>query len=117
MRFAIPILLLALAASSPGHAQQSNSAESMLPHCIAGRGAGAQDTTGARCLGIISTLSFVSRVLPDELKFCHPADTPPKQMIEAVAAFLQANPDAGRQDFRLVALAAMRGHWPCEDQN
>jgi hypothetical protein len=116
MRIWISILLLALAsACSSGQAQEVKSAEAMLPHCMAGLDPGAQDAIGGRCLGILATLSFVSRVLPDELKFCHPAEATPDQMLQVVNAFLQANPDAARQDFRLVALAAMRGHWPCED--
>ena len=91
------------------------SAMAMLPHCAAGLGPDAQDMAGGRCAGIMATLSFVSRVLPDNLKFCHPSATTPEQMLQVITSFVEANPDAGAQDFRLVALAAMRQKWPCQE--
>jgi hypothetical protein len=63
----------------------------------------------------MATLSFVSRVLPDNLKFCHPSATSPEQMLQVIESFVESNPDAGAQDFRLVALAAMRQKWPCQE--
>ena len=91
------------------------SAKAMLPHCAAGLAPDAQDIAGGRCAGIMATLSFVSRVLPDNLKFCHPSSTTPEQMLQVIESFVEANPDAGAQDFRLVALAAMRQKWPCQE--
>jgi|SRR5882757_6563398 hypothetical protein len=91
------------------------SAKAMLPHCAAGLAPDAQDIAGGRCAGIMATLSFVSRVLPDNLKFCHPSATTPEQMLQVITSFVEANPDAGAQDFRLVALAAMRQKWPCQE--
>jgi hypothetical protein len=91
------------------------SAKAMLPHCAAGLAPDAQDIAGGRCAGIMATLSFVSRVLPDNLKFCHPSATSPEQMLQVIESFVESNPDAGAQDFRLVALAAMRQKWPCQE--
>jgi Rap1a immunity proteins len=93
----------------------SKSTKSILPHCVAGLASDTQDVTGGRCAGIIATLSFVSRVLPDNLKFCHPNTATPEQMMQVVASFVEVNPDSVAQDFRLVALAAMRDKWPCEE--
>ena len=112
-------LLLALMASA-AIAQDSRSADlrsakAMLPHCMAGLKPDAQNTAGGRCAGIVATLSFVSRVLPDNLKFCHPSAATPEQMLQVIESFIEANPDAGAQDFRLVALAAMRQKWPCQE--
>lgn len=112
-------LLLALMASA-AVAQDTRSADirsakAMLPHCVAGLKPDAQDTAGGRCAGIMATLSFVSRVLPDNLKFCHPSAATPEQMLQVIESFIGANPDAGAQDFRLVALAAMRQKWPCQE--
>jgi Rap1a immunity proteins len=89
--------------------------QSILPHCAAGLSADAQDVIGGRCAGILATLSFVSRVLPDDLKFCHPSTATPQEMVQVVATFVQSNPDTTAQDFRLVALAAMRDKWPCQE--
>ena len=112
-------LLLALMASA-AIAQDTRgadirSAKAMLPHCVAGLKPDAQDTAGGRCAGIMATLSFVSRVLPDNLKLCHPSAATPEQMLQVIESFIEANPDAGAQDFRLVALAAMRQKWPCQE--
>jgi Rap1a immunity proteins len=112
----ISILLLALALNASGaHAQDAGSAQAMLPHCMAALKPDPQSTTGGRCMGIIATLSFVSRVLPDNLKFCHPNTATPEQIIQAISDFVDANPDAAERDFRLIALAAMRSKWPCQE--
>jgi Rap1a immunity proteins len=112
-------LLLALIASAAiaqdNRSADLRSAKAMLPRCMAGLKADAQDTAGGRCAGIMTTLSFVSRVLPDNLKFCHPSAATPEQMLQVIESFVEANPDAGAQDFRLVALAAMRQKWPCQE--
>ena len=96
-------------------AQDGKNAQSILPHCAAGLDINVQDSIGGRCAGIIATLSFVSRVLPDNLKFCHPGTATPENLLQAVAAFVESNPNSASQDFRLVALAAMRSKWPCQD--
>ena len=112
-------LLLALMASAvvaqDNRSTDLRSAKAMLPRCMAGLKPDAQDAAGGRCAGIMATLSFVSRVLPDNLKFCHPSAATPEQMLQVIESFVEANPDAGAQDFRLVALAAMRQKWPCQE--
>jgi hypothetical protein len=116
MTFLPSILLLALALNvSTAHAQDTGSAQTTLPHCMAALNPDTQTTTGGRCMGVIATLSFVSRVLPDNLKFCHPNTATPEQILQAISSFVEANPDAADRDFRLVALAAMRNRWPCQE--
>ena len=111
------LLFLPASAWSVAFAQDAGarSVQAILPHCVAGLSTDAQDVTGGRCAGILATLSFVSRVLPDDLKFCHPSGATPEQMVQAVASFVDSNPDSTAQDFRLVALAAMRDKWPCQE--
>jgi hypothetical protein len=96
-------------------APDTRTTKGVLPHCQAGTAANSTDVLGGRCAGIIATLSFVSRVLPDNLKFCQPSGSTPEQMVQAIASFVEANPDSSAQDFRLVALAAMRAKWPCQE--
>jgi hypothetical protein len=116
MRCLLSILLLALTSNvSAAFAQDTASAQAMLPHCMAALKSDTQSATGGRCMGIVATLSFVSRVLPDNLKFCHPNTATPEQIVQAISSFMDANPDAVGQDFRLIALAAMRNKWPCQD--
>jgi hypothetical protein len=116
MRLLMWISLLALPLTlSAALAQDNATAQAMLPHCMAGLKADTQDFIGGRCMGVIATLSFVSRVLPDNLKFCHPNTATPELMLQAISSFMDANPEAARQDFRLIALAAMRNKWPCQE--
>jgi hypothetical protein len=110
-----PVLMVSAAVAQEPKSTEIRTAKAMLPHCAAGLAPEAQDMAGGRCAGIMATLSFVSRVLPDNLKFCHPSATTPEQMLQVIASFVDANPDAGAQDFRLVALAAMRQKWPCQE--
>jgi hypothetical protein len=110
------ILLLVLALNvSMAHAQDAGGAKTMLSHCMAALKPDTQSTIGGRCMGIIATLSFVSRVLPDNLKFCHPSTATPDQILQTISSFIDANPDAADRDFRLIALAAMRSKWPCQE--
>ena len=111
----LPALMLTAAVAQDTRTADLRSAKAMLPHCMAGLKPDAQDTAGGRCAGIMATLSFVSRVLPDNLKFCHPSAATPEQMLQVIESFIEANPDAAGQDFRLVALAAMRQKWPCQE--
>lgn len=116
MRMLMWFALFAFGLNSPvALAQSPGSAKAMLPHCIAELTPDSNDPIGARCMGIIGTLSFVSRVLPDEFKFCHPAATTPKQILQAISSFMDANLEMLDQDFRLIALAAMRDKWPCQE--
>jgi hypothetical protein len=116
VRFLISIFLASALNVSNARAEDSGSAQAMLPHCLAALKPDAQSTAGGRCMGIIATLSFVSRVLPDNLKFCHPNAATPEQILEAISSFVDANPDAAARDFRLIALAAMRSKWPCREE-
>jgi Rap1a immunity proteins len=111
----LPALMASIAVAQEPKSAEIRTAKAMLPHCAAGLAPDAQDIAGGRCAGIMATLSFVSRVLPDNLKFCHPSATSPEQMLQVIESFVESNPDAGAQDFRLVALAAMRSKWPCAE--
>jgi hypothetical protein len=115
LRLLVHLAALALMASVTAAHGQNLSAKAMLPYCTAALASDAQNTGGGRCLGILATLAFVSRVLPDNLKFCQPSGATPELILQTVASFVEANPDAAEQDFRLVALAAMRSKWPCAE--
>src|SRR5438034_879339 len=86
LRLAWIVVLALMAGASAALAQEARSAKAMLPACMIGLKPEAQDAAGGRCMGIIATLSFVSRVLPDNLKFCHPNTATPDQIVQAIAA-------------------------------
>jgi hypothetical protein len=97
-------------------AEDSRSAASMLPHCKAWLDPSTRDAIGGGCIGIVGTLSFVSRVLDEGLKFCHPSAVSPEQMLGKVIEFVETHPERVQEDFRLLALTAMHDAWPCQDQ-
>jgi hypothetical protein len=116
MRRLIWILMLLLSSSLPSVAQENiRSANSMLPHCKAGLESNTLDPIGGRCLGIIATLAFVSRVLPDDLKFCSPSTATVEQMLNMVIGYVESHPEHLPQDFRLAALIAMGQAYPCSE--
>src|ERR1700730_11515514 len=88
------ISLLALAVNvSAALAQDGGTAQAMLPHCMAALKPDTQSPIGGRWMGIVGPLSFVSRFLPDDLKFCHPNTATPEQILQAISGFMDANPD------------------------
>jgi hypothetical protein len=116
MRLLTLTLSLVMASNlSAAIAQETKSVNSILSHCMSGLEPNAKDSLGGHCAGVIATLAFVSRVLPDNLKFCHPNTAAPEQMLQAIISFVEQNPGSASQDFRLVALAALRDKWPCQE--
>ena len=116
MRRLIWTLMLLLSSNLPGAAQENiRNANSMLPHCKAGLDSNAPDPIGGRCIGIVATLAFVSRVLPDDLKFCTPNAATVEQMLSMVINYVESHPEHMPQDFRLAALIAMRQAYPCSE--
>jgi hypothetical protein len=107
-------LLLALMDGGAGAQQQRNvdSAHFMLPHCkrfldVPGKGT----FTEGVCAGSITTLGFVGQVL--NKRFCYPASVTNEQMVRLVVAYIEARPARMHEDFRTLALEALREAWPC----
>jgi Rap1a immunity proteins len=96
-------------------AEDTRSAGFMLPHCKAGLDPATRDALGGGCLGIVGTLSFVSRVLDQGLQFCQPSAISPEQLLGTVIDFVETHPERMQEDFRLLALTAMHDAWPCRE--
>jgi hypothetical protein len=114
MRVAVWFFLLTWSTSTMA-AEDTRSAAAMLPHCRAWLDPSTRDAIGGSCIGIVGTLSFVSRVLDEGLKFCHPSNLPPERMLGTVIEFVETHPERIQEDFRLLALTAMHNAWPCRD--
>jgi Rap1a immunity proteins len=96
-------------------ADDTRSAGFMLPHCKAGLDPSTRDAIGGGCIGIVGTLSFVSHVLDEGLRFCQPEAVSPEQLLGKVIDFVETHPERMQEDFRLLALTAMHDAWPCRE--
>jgi hypothetical protein len=116
MRMLMWAVLAVLAWNAPSTAAEDpRSAGFMLPHCKAGLDPNTRDAIGGGCIGIVGTLSFVSHVLDEGLKFCQPNAVSPEQLLGKVIDFIETHPERMQEDFRLLALTAMHEAWPCRE--
>jgi hypothetical protein len=113
----LPLAALALAVmTAPAGAQEdTSSANYMLPHCKSV----LSDTprkgtfTGGVCAGSITAFGFVSRSLDGEFRFCFPEGVINDQMFRVVVSYIEARPSRMHEDWRVLALEALREAWPC----
>ena len=91
------------------------SADRMLPACTAfirDRAPGDVDGVFAagRCIGLMQGLGFASRLLGA----CPPDEVTVAQRARAAVTYVEARPDRMQEDFRALAVEAMREAWPCK---
>jgi hypothetical protein len=109
-------LLLALTSGGAGAQQGQNldSANYMLPRCkrylVDGPPGGHTFWEGV-CAGSIVALAFVGRNL--SRPFCIPDRATNEQQMRIVTAYIEARPARMHEDFRQLALEALREAWPC----
>ena len=110
---AVAGLLLVLTSGVAGAQQQpdTESANFMLPHCkrvlLVERGKGT--FTEGRCAGSIISLVTFERILG----FCSPESVTNEQVMRVVVAYIEARPARMHEDYRNLALEALREAWPC----
>ena len=111
-------LLLALMSGSAEAQRQlrdPDSANAMLPHCkrflVAETGKVPSFPQGV-CVSSIATLIVIGGILSDPFRFCHPGVTA-EQGVRVVVAYIEARPARMHEDFRVLALEALREAWPC----
>ncbi|HQS14407.1 Rap1a/Tai family immunity protein [Reyranella sp.] len=102
---------------TPAHANTGNE---ILPKCqLAARASvpAPDEIIGATyCLGIISTLVAVGPFLEPPFRFCFPKEGTNQQAIRVVVSNLEKNPATLHQDFRLLAVMALRDAFPCNQR-
>jgi hypothetical protein len=117
-------LLLALMSGGAGAQQQRNmdSANYMLPHCKRASAEPGERALTERssfpfmegvCTGSILSLALVGPSLSNTLRFCPPQQATKKQQIRVVVAYIEARPARLHEDYRTLALEALREAWPC----
>ena len=70
--------------------------------------------SAAYCVGAVSALVGVAPLLPQRQRFCFPDDVTAGEAVQVVVAYLESNLSRLPEDFRLLAIAAMRQAWPCK---
>jgi hypothetical protein len=113
MRFA-GILLLCLTVPVSARADDSNSGNAMLPHCLAFLRNDVSDPIAWVCGGTISTTAFFGRSLPNEVRFCRPANVTNDQLARIVVRYLENRPEQLHEPLALLAAKALREAWPCK---
>jgi Rap1a immunity proteins len=109
-----------IAASTVAAAQDNidNSANFMPPHCkrfLAGTG--KETFTEGLYAGSITAFAFVGRSLDGKSRFCFPKGATRGQMIRVVVAYIEARPARMHEEWRELALEALREAWPCSSTN
>ena len=93
----------------------------LLPKCKAyvevGTDRSARDRVEALrtdiCVGEISGLVNVGRLLPRHINSCNPPGVTRFHATRIVVAYIEAHPERMHDDFTELALEAMHDAWPC----
>jgi len=114
---AICFALLASGIAPTGAQDNTDSANFMLPYCKSflaqdlSRSDREKNFYAGLCAGSITAFTFVGRSL--NKGFCFPEGATNGQMVRVVVAYIEARPARMHEDFRVLALEALREAWPC----
>jgi len=73
--------------------------------------AGRSNFFSGRCVGAIETLDAANA---DTRAFCAPPKTNNLERVRIVVTYIEAQPNRGGEDFRILANEAMVKAWPCK---
>lgn len=105
---AFALLALCISGTSAS-AQDVNSGNHMLPSCkaLTVKGDASEPFAQGICSGTIDGLFYAGAGL------CPPDGVTVGQMTRVVVKYLEQNPQRLHEDFKKLALEAMRRAWPC----
>jgi hypothetical protein len=92
--------------------QDMQSANYWLPFCrhvAAGNGDQGDAFINGGCAGIIAGLMYLGR----SVGVCAPESASPEQAARVVVKYLDQNPARTNENFKYLAIEAMRDAWPC----
>jgi len=87
-----------------------------LPRCqlvVRGPRTDREIATATYCVGAVTALTGVAPLLAPRYRFCFPDDVTAGEAVQVVVAYLESNLSRLEDDFRQLAIAAMRQAWPC----
>ena len=109
-------LLLALLGCGSGNDYGGQTGYDYLPRCqlvVRGPRTDREIVSAAYCVGAVSALVGVALLLPPRYRFCFPDDVTAGEAVQVVVAYLESSLSRLHEDFRPLAIAAMRQAWPC----
>ena len=100
-------------------ASDRNSAKFLVPACQRFVALSDGDTLVSAlhqgvCVGIIEGIGYVSGSLPPGLRSCLPEGVTQEQMVGVIVSYIKRRPERMHEDFRELAIEAMREAWPCD---
>ena len=115
-------LSVALCACGECGAEDSNSANYLVPGCQIFLRSRSQVqgltvdelTRMAQCKGIIDAIAYVASQLPPDLSSCPPDGITTQQSIRVVLAYVLARPAQMHDDFTNLTIQALHQAWPCK---
>ena len=112
----LSMLSLALLGCESGTDSGGQTGYDYLPRCqLVVRGPRTErEVAGATyCLGAVSALIGAAPYLAPRYRFCFPEDVSSGEAVQVVVAYLESSLSRLHEDFRLLAITAMRQAWPC----
>jgi len=109
-------LSLALLGCGSGNDYGGQTGYDYLPRCqlvVRGPLTDREIVSATYCLGAVSALVGVAPLLPPRYRFCFPDDVTTGEAVQVVVAYLESSLSRLHEDFRPLAIAAMRQAWPC----
>jgi hypothetical protein len=88
-----------------------------LPRCqlvVRGPRTDREIVSATYCVGAVSALVGIGPLLSPQYRFCFPGGVTAGEAVQVVAAYLESNLSRLHEDFRQLAIAAMRQAWPCK---
>ena len=104
----IAFIAALMLSGGPALAEDVNSANYMMPGCRALLDTPGNGSMAALCAGIISGLAY------RDIDSCPPTGVTGRQMERVVVQYIDAHPARMHEDFRELALEAMKAAWPCK---
>jgi hypothetical protein len=117
MRALFVVLAVALSVATESAAQETiTSVGFMLPHCKLALNGKSKRVKWYEpvCYGEIDALAFVGTLLNSDDRFCMPVVVAREEALRVVVRYLEAHPEAKNENFKIIALAAMKAEWPCQ---
>ena len=109
-------LSLALLGCESGNDYGGQSGYDYLPRCqlaVRGPRTDREIASATYCVGAVTALVGVGPLLLPRQRFCVPDDVTAGEAVQVVVAYLESSLSRLDEDFRQLAIIAMRQAWPC----
>ena len=109
-------LSLALLGCESGNDYGGHTGADYLPRCqlvVRGPHTDREIVSATYCVAAVNGIAGVAPFLLPRYRFCLPDDVTAGEAVQVVVAYLESSLSRLHEDFRQLAIAAMRQAWPC----